>query len=57
MATKPKTNAGPLRVRLCTDDDAIAIRALCREFGIRCVIEIDPTRPEDTRALDRAFTR
>ena len=57
MATNPKTKPAPLRVRVCSDDDAIAIRAFCREFGIRCVIDIDPTRPEDTRALDKALAR
>jgi hypothetical protein len=28
---------------------------MCRDFGIRCVIEIDPTRPPDTSAIDDAL--
>lgn len=55
MATKPKTKLAPLRVRVCTDDDAVLIRAFCREFGVRCVIDIDPTKPEDTTALDKVL--
>ena len=42
-------------MRVCDDEDAVAVGAMCRDFGIRCIIDIDPTRPPDTSAIDDAL--
>jgi hypothetical protein len=56
VATNRPTKPAALRVRVRSEDDADDLRGFCRQFGLRCTIEVDPSRPEDTTALDDAMT-
>ncbi len=56
VATIRKTRPESLRVRVRSDDEADDVRGFCKMFGIRCIIDIDPTRPKDTTALDHALS-
>ena len=51
------TRERPALLRVRSDARAQEVAALCREKGVRFLVEVDPDRPEDVAELDRALAQ
>jgi SWIM/SEC-C metal-binding protein len=49
------SKARPVVVRVPTQEQALATSAVCREFDLHCIVDVEPDQPEDLRDLERAL--